>query len=61
VKFTKNCSKQIQQLAVLEPYKNKALKVEKPYFSTTCTSRNPIKKCLTQTPLHKNELRKEKT
>jgi len=30
VEFTKNCSTQLQHLAVLEPYKNKALKAENP-------------------------------
>ena len=46
--------KQCQSLtkpAVLEHYKNTTHNAEKPYFSTPCTPRNPIKEWLTLTPL----------
>jgi len=33
----------MQHIAVFEPYKNNTTKVEKPYFSTPCTPRNPTK------------------
>ena len=42
--------KQLQHTTVLEPYKNHTTKVEKLYFSTPCTPRNPIKEWLTLTP-----------
>jgi len=35
----------LQKLVVLEAFKNKTHNAEKPYFSRTNTSRNPIKKC----------------
>jgi len=46
----KTSCNQLQHTAVIEPYKNNTTKAEKPYFSTPCTPRNPIKELLTLTP-----------
>ena len=51
VEFTKKQCQSLTKPAVLEHYKNNTHNAEKPYFSTPCTPRNPIKEWLTLTPL----------